>query len=253
MWLNAWGEGEEWMRAKSLSAIHDAPGAPDRFYDFFPWYEEQSTEPTAFLVGLRSRESLNRWRAAKANPGYRGIGWSTVAKGNGNYRFYPIFDWATGDVWKYLADNRIRYNRIYDTMYMLRGGDERRMRVSFLVHEQSFRCLTALQELEPDTYERLVRRIGGVHMAALYADEPLFNAHKLPSMFETWHDYREYLLGSTPMEKIERLRKRFEKQGSDEATCREHVRQLLINDWENNVPVRRVSASKLREHWWSRL
>ncbi len=250
--MRAWAAGEEWMRPREPGAIAEALGAPDRFYDFFPWFERQAAEPTAFIVGLRSRESLNRWRAVKANPGLDGIGWSTKADGRENFRFYPIFDWNVGDVWKYLADNAIRYNRVYDAMFM-RGTPERNLRVSFLVHEQSFRALTSLQELEPETHERLVRRLFGVHAAAIYANEDIFNARKLPAHFKSWREFRSYLLDSTPLEKIGRLRKRFSKQGDDEATCREHVRQLLINDWENNVPVRRMAAANLRKFWWDRL
>lgn len=253
IWLRAWGEGEDWLRPKSEIAIHAAPGAPDRFYGFFPWFEASSPEPTAFLVGLRSRESLNRWRAAKANPGYRGIGWSTAAAGEGNYRFYPLFDWAFGDVWKYIADHGLPYNRVYDRLYQLRGANERTMRVSFLLHEQSYRSLATLQEIEPETYERLLRRLGGTHFAALYAEEEILNARRLPARFSSWREYRDYLVASTPLEKMERFRKRFAGQGDDEATCREHVRQLLINDWENNVPVRRRSPERLRELWWDRL
>lgn len=253
LFMLAWGPGERWMREKSPLAIHEAPGAPDRFYDFFPWYEARSPEPTAFLVGLRSRESLNRWRAAKTNPGYREIGWSTAAAGAGNYRFYPLFDWHVGDVWKFLLDRGIRYNPVYDKMFALRGGNERSMRVSFLVHEQSFRALTSLQELEPKTYDRLVARLGGAHYAAIYADEPIMNARERPKAFGSWREYREYLLATTPTEKAERYRKRFSRQGDDEGTCREHVRQLLINDWENNVPVRRTAPDKLRARWWDRL
>jgi predicted phosphoadenosine phosphosulfate sulfurtransferase len=251
VFLDAWAPGDTWMRPRSPLAITEAPGAPDRFYDFFPWFEEQR-EDTAFIIGLRSRESLNRWRAVKNNPGLDGIAWSTTAKGRGNYRFSPIFDWNTGDVWKYLADEGLRYNRIYDAMYA-RGVPERQMRVSYLLHEQSFRAVTTLQELEPETYERLVRRIGGVHAAALYASEETYNARKLPGAFATWRAFREHLLATTPLDKIERFRKRFAKQGDDESTAREHCRQLLINDWENNVPMRRMAAAKLREAWWDRL
>lgn len=251
-WLHAWAPGEPWMREPSALALREAKDAPDRFYEFFPWYE-RCHQGAAFLVGLRSRESLNRWRATKANPGFRGIGWSTKAEGDGNYRFYPVFDWRTGDIWKYLADHGVRYNRVYDRMFALRGADERRMRVSFLAHEQSFRGLTMLQELEPATYERLIQRLGGVHCAALYADEEIFRALKLPDAFATWIAYREHIMATTPTIHAERLRKRFDKQGNDEATCREHVRQLLTNDWENNVPIRRVSAEKLRKLWFDRL
>ena len=254
VWMHAWGPGEEWMRPKSSLAIHEMPGAPDRFYDFFPWYEKQATTPTAFIVGLRSRESLTRWRAVATNAGFRGWTWSTKAAHEGSFRFYPVFDWNVGDVWKYLADERIPYNRIYDRMFMLRGGNDRTMRVSFLVHEQSFRAVTALQELEPETYAALVKRLRGVHAAALYADEgAMFSARSLPKAFPTWKAYRDHLLDTTPGEMTARYRKRFAKMPDDDATCKEQVRQILTNDWENNVPIRRVSADKLRALWWDRL
>lgn len=253
IWLNAWGEGEKWMRDKSDLAIHSMPGAPDRFYDFFPWHEGQATEPTAFIIGLRSRESLNRWRAVAKSPGMPGIPWSSKCSHPDSFRFYPIFDWAGGDVWKYLSDERLKYNRIYDRMYAL-GVPEKSLRVSFLIHEQSYRSMITLQELEPETYERLVARIEGVHCAGIYAAEDhVYMARKLPDAFRTWREYRDYLVATTPLPNMARFVKRMEKQGSDEATCKEHVRQLLINDWENNVPMRRTNPTALKERWWHRL
>jgi predicted phosphoadenosine phosphosulfate sulfurtransferase len=252
IFLHAWGPGEKWMRAPSQIAIREAPGAPDRFYDFFPWFEQQFSEDTAFLVGLRSMESLTRWRAVKNNAGYLDIGWSTKTKQTGRYRFYPIFDWKSSDIWKYLADYSIRYNTIYDKMFML-GVPEREMRVSFLLHEHSYKALTGLQKLEPETYDRLLKRIGGVHYAARYADEALLSARELPVDHASWRGFRDYLLDTTDHPHITRFRKRFAGQGNDEATCREHVRQLLIGDFENSVPVRRRAASKLREYWWDRV
>jgi predicted phosphoadenosine phosphosulfate sulfurtransferase len=252
IFLHAWGPDEEWMRAPSPIAIREAPGAPDRFYDFFPWFERQFTEDTAFFVGLRSMESLTRWRAVKNNAGYLDIGWSTKTKQTGRYRFYPIFDWKSSDVWKYLADNEIKYNTIYDKMFMM-GVPEREMRVSFLLHEHSYKALTGLQRLEPETYDRLLRRIGGVHYAARYADEALLSARELPADHASWRAFRDYLLDTTGHAHTERFRKRFAGQGDDEATCREHVRQLLIGDFENSVPVRRRRAADLRKYWWDRV
>ncbi len=252
VWFRSWGEGETWMREKHPLAIHALHGAPDRFYDWFPWYEAQTTD-TAFLVGIRSFESFNRWRAVNTNPGYEGIGWSTRAEGTNNFRFYPIFDWVFGEVWKYIADEGFPYNSVYDKLLTLRGANERTMRVSFLLHEQSYKAMATLQEIEPDTYDRLIRRIGGAHYAALYANEEVLGAGKLPPAFLTWRAFRDHLIATTPLAQMSRLVKRFQKQGNDEATCREHARQLLIHDWENNVPVRREKPGKMRERWWDRL
>ena len=102
--LHAWGPGENWMRQKDPIAIHEFPGHPDRFYQFFPWFESQAQEPTAWLIGLRSKESFNRFRAVTTRAGYRGWSWSTKTKSPLSFRFYPIYDWTFGDVWKYIVD-----------------------------------------------------------------------------------------------------------------------------------------------------
>lgn len=252
VWLHAWADGERWVRSLSPLGVHYLDGAPDRFYDFFPWHESTQRD-TAFLVGLRARESMHRWRATQTKPAIPGITWSTRADGEGNFRLYPLFDWWDGDVWRYITDAGIPYNAAYDRMWKL-GFTPKQMRVSNLIHEQAFRSLATLQVLEPDTYDRLLGRLGGVHAAALYSmDEQVYSADRLPAVFRTWLEYREYLLETTPAEHVARFRKRFGKQEQDEATCKQHVRQILTNDWENNVPVSRAKASKLKELWWDRL
>lgn len=254
-WLNAWWPGEEWVRPKDPMAIHEAPeGCPQRFYEFFPWAESQAAEPTAFVVGLRSKESFNRFRAVTKQPGYNGWAWSTRTESPRAFRVYPIYDWTFGDVWKYIADEGLPYNRHYDRMFARHGINMSRMRVSNLIHEKSFRCLADLQEFEPETYDRLVRRLGGVHAAALYGREAhVLDARELPAAFATWRAYRDYLLDTTPLDRIQRFRDRFAGQATDEDTCRQQVKQVLINDWENSVPVaspRGTKQRKLRERWW---
>ncbi len=250
-WLHAWGHGEPWIREKDPIAIHEQPGAPDRFYDFFPWYEAQSDEPTAFLIGLRSRESFNRFRSVTKNPGYQNVAWSTKTKSPQAFRFYPIYEWTFGDVWKCIADEGLTYNAHYDRMYAKHGVNERSMRVSNLVHEQAFRCLVDLQEFEPDTYERLMKRLGGVHCAALYGNErQVLDAKTLPAHFVTWTAYRDHLMATTPCERMDRFVKRFAKQPTDETTARMQCKQLLTNDWENNVPVASPKLARLRERLW---
>ena len=253
-WLYAWGPGEEWLRPKDPVAIKALDGYPERFYDFFEWYEAQATAPTAFIVGLRSRESFNRFRAVTRREGYPGWAWSTKTKNPRAFRVYPIFDWTFGDVWKYIVDEGLRYNRHYDRMFAKHGVNIARMRVSNLIHEQAFRCLVDLQEFEPDTYDRLVRRLGGVHAAALYGREAhVYNAQALPAAFATWRAYRDHLLDTTPLDRIGRFRKRFAGQPMDEETARRQVKQILTNDWENNVGVANTHKDRLRAIWWDRL
>jgi len=254
-WLYAWGPGEDWLRPKDPIAIHSIDADyPQRFYDFFEWYEEQQAEKTAFLVGLRSKESFNRFRAVTKQPGYNGWAWTTKTKNPNAFRVYPIYDWTFGDVWKCIVDNGLRYNPHYDRMFAKHGINMSKMRVSNLIHEKSFRCLVDLQEFEPATFDKLMRRLQGIHCAALYAtDEHVFDAKALPVAFSSWRSYRDYLLDTTPLNRVGRFRKRFAGQPDDEETCRQQVKQVLINDWENSVPVHFVRKEKLRAIWWDRL
>jgi len=257
--LYAWGEGEEWMRAKEDIAIKAIDGDyPKRFYKFFDWFEQQQVEPTAFLVGLRSKESMNRFRAVTKNPGYQDIPWSTKTKNDKCFRFYPIYDWTFGDVWKYISAGGFPYNPVYDRMYCLKGKKLNDIRISNLIHEKSFSCLTELQEIEPDTYEKLCKRLQGVHSAAIYAHEGMiYQAKVLPKNFATWKEYRDSLLESAPMnEKYrERLRKRFSKQPDINEIHQQQCKQVLICDAENNIPVNTKAASKadLKAKWWDML
>jgi predicted phosphoadenosine phosphosulfate sulfurtransferase len=236
--LHAWGPGEAWMREKEDIAVKEIPGKyPKRFYKFFEWFERQQPSGSAFLVGLRGDESLNRHRAVSRNPGWRDVRWST-AVGNGSFKFYPIYDWGIGDVWKYIYDNNLPYNPIYDRMYANNHSFYNSMRVSNLIHEKSFRCLTDLQVLEPETYDRVVRRIQGTHCAAMYANGPfMYSSDSLPGKFGTWREYRDYLLETTPYGRKDRFLRRFAKQEATEHVFRQQCKQLLINDWESNIPV----------------
>lgn len=256
VFLYAWGEGEEWMRPKEDIAIKHIDGPyPKRFYEFFDWFEQQQTEPAAFLVGLRSKESFNRFRAVTKNPGYKGILWSTKTKSPFAWRFYPIYDWTFGDVWKFIADNNVQYNPVYDKMYCLKGKRVNDIRISNLIHEKSFSCLAELQEIEPETFDRLCKRLASVHSAAIYSREKMiYNAEQLPAHFSTWKEYRDYLLESAPMaeEHRERLRRRFVGQPDVEPVHRQQCRQVLLCDYENSVPVdtKITAKEELRAKWW---
>lgn len=255
VFLNAWHDGEEWIRPKSDISIHSLDAKyPRRFYEFFKWLEGTDDVPTAHLVGIRQFESLHRKRATSKRPGYKHYCWSTACSSDGSYRMYPIYDWHFRDVWRYIHLNNVRYNTLYDKMFAKYGPNLKTMRVSNLIHEQAFRCLAHVQEFEPETYERLLKRIGGIHCAALYANEPhIYSAEKLPKSFLTWKTYRDHILMTTPSERRERYVKRFTKQGDDEITCRHQVKQLLVNDWEGHVQRTTTKKEKIRRIWWNLL
>lgn len=251
--LNSWGEGEEWIREKHPLAIHSiSEKYPDRFYSFMEWVEKKY-ENAAFFVGLRSDESLNRLRAVIKNPGWGDILWSTKAKrGKGTYRFYPLYDWTMGDVWKFIYENNLPYNVIYDKMFKANKNYYKTMRVSNLIHEKSFKCLSDLQVYEPDTHNKLIKRVSGMHVASIYAHQSMFNADVLPKKFKTWLEFRNYLLETTPLKNKGKFIARFEKQPKEESMYRKHVRQLMLNDYENNLAIKTKFSRKKEDlsKWW---
>ncbi len=243
----AWDNKADWIRNKNEISIKNIDGKyPKRFYDFFEWFEKNHKIKTANLIGLRAEESLNRFRAISKNPAYKGINWSSKTKNNLAFKFYPIYDWSVGDIWKYISDSNVEYNKIYDLMFQNNHGYYNTMRVSNLIHEKSFKSLIDLQVLEPDTYQKIINRIDGTHCASIYANDMfLYNVQSLPKGFESWIDYRDYLLSTleTTEEKKQRIKGRF-KETDSISIIKKQIRQILLNDWENNLPVTKEKSKQ---------
>lgn len=244
--LYAWGPGEVWMRDKDPLAIHAIDEEyPKRFYEFFRWWEKKDTS-AAYLVGLRADESITRYRAVTKYPGWNGLKWSSL---DGDVKvFYPIYDWTVYDVWKFIYDYDIKYNKIYDLMYLDGYSIYKKMRVSNLIHEKSYKCLVDLPRYEPETYDRLCSRIGGIAAASRYAAEKLmFNNKTLPRHYSSWKEFRDFLLENLPtQEHRERFIKRFANQPETEKLYQGQVGQLLINDYENSCPVDTKRDERIR-------
>lgn len=247
--LRCWEAGKHkiWMRSKQKYSIQHKPWPIERetirdknkgfgFYDALENFQH-SRENTAFLVGLRATESPNRWRAVSKNPGYKNVFWCT-RKPHGSAAFYPLYDWNFHDIWKYIYDNQLPYSKIYDYMYK-KGTGLQEIRVSSLIHEKSFKALVDLPEFEPKTYNRLLKRVKGISIGNLYGkDSKMLKVRKLPKNFKTWMEYRDFLLATYPDEdKKQIFIKRFNRHLNNSYVSRQQCRQLVLNDYENNLPV----------------
>ena len=244
------GRHKDWMRPKKPWSIQHRMWALEEqtvrdknkgfgFYDVIENFE-RCYRDTAFLVGLRAAgESPNRWRAVVKNPvtiGSSRVYWGT-SKGQ-NFSLYPIFDWNFHDVWKYIYDEGLKYSKIYDYQFK-KGFGINEMRVSSLIHERSFKSLCELPEFEPKTYSKLCKRLKGIQFAQETAkDGRMFAARKLPKNFVSWITYRDFLLATYSDETKKHIfQRRFRKHLSNEFVARQQCRQLLLNDYENNLPV----------------
>ena len=95
-----------------------------------------------------------------------------------------------------------------------------------------------MQELEPETYDKLEKRLQGVHTAAIYGKENLmYSIKELPKTFKTWKEYKDFLLESIHPD----LKKLFKFQWSrfgdtdDVRACKYMVKRILLCDWEGNI------------------
>jgi predicted phosphoadenosine phosphosulfate sulfurtransferase len=243
------GKHKVWMRPKKSYAITHKPwnAASEKVADKrkgFGFYDalanfEACYKGAAFLIGLRATESMNRWNTMVKHPvtiGGERTFWAT-RKGE-NVNLYPIYDWQFSDVWKYIGDENLRYSRIYDHQFR-KGMGIQEMRVSSLIHEKSFKAICDLPEFEPKTYERLCERIKGISFVQETGKAAkMFRAAKLPQGYRTWTAYRDFLLETYPDPAFAPVfRARFARQLENEYVARQQCRQLVLNDYENNLPV----------------
>ena len=95
---------------------------------FGDWYSKG--EYTAGFIGIRSDESLHRYRAItskKTGLMHKNYKWTTRVNKN-LFNAYPIYDWKTEDIWIFhLKNKNLPYNKVYDMMTRagVKFGDQR--------------------------------------------------------------------------------------------------------------------------------
>jgi predicted phosphoadenosine phosphosulfate sulfurtransferase len=241
-WLHAWDpeREEDWIHPADPIAIRENPYGTDRFHDLFKAFAKYHfpDQPCAFLNGMRAEEAPARSVGLTEQVTYKGETWGrTEDSKRKHYSFAPLYDWSYLDIWKAIHSNGWPYNRHYDAQYRY-GIPLPRMRVSNVHHETAVHSLFYMQEVEPETYERLCARIDGIDMAGKMGKDDYF-VSDLPPMFQDWREYRDFLL-----EKLidnadwrERFEKRFAYHDRDfsalgDMLYRVQVQSILTNDWE---------------------
>lgn len=197
-WLHCWAEDEKWIRDKDPIAIKENTFGTDRFKEMFNAFIRTTypdeLDKVCTVGGVRVEESPSRKLALTQNASYKYITWGK--KEGKIHAFYPIYDWSYTDVWHAIAKNRWKYNRVYDEFYK-RGVKPPNMRVSNLNHETALRSLQYIQEIEPDTWNKIANRMYGINTSTKMDFRDLFTPpKKLPFMFKDWFEYRDHLLNN---------------------------------------------------------
>lgn len=230
MWT-AWEPGREadWIRQPPPKAITD-----QKFFPFYPKYpsanppyQSKAIEFEEFVpqfgqwyaqgklcacfVGIRAAESLNRWRTI-AGHGQKFEGRNYVQyNGLGLWNVYPIYDWATEDIWTYFARSGKPYNPLYDRMYEA-GLKLSQMRICQPYGMDQRRGLWLYHIIEPETWVKVVARVAGINQGAQYCNvrgNMLGNGTITKPDGHTWQSFATLLLDTMPNPTAEHYRNKF--------------------------------------------
>lgn len=202
------GREEDWVRQPHPMSITDQGFFPFfrpamEFEEFVPafgqWYAQGKL--CACFVGIRSDESLNRYRtiATKRKSTFEGRQWMTWCDEH-LYNAYPIYDWKTEDIWIFNGKFKAPYNPLYDRMHRA-GLTISQARICQPYGDDQRKGLWLFHIIEPETWGRVVARVNGANQGALYVQESgnvlgYRNISKPNHL--TWRQFAEMILGSMP-------------------------------------------------------
>jgi len=174
----------------------------------FPKWFCPSGQSYASLVGIRADESFHRYTAIKGKRKKnrwhcdgRKIIWSTLPNEKTPHivNLYPLYDWGVEDVWKFIGDTGLRYNGMYDRMY-LAGVPIHDQRICQPYGDEQRRGLDQWAKMEPETWAAALERVAGVNYGARYSGGKMLGYQRgldLPEC-HTWKSYTFFLLSTMP-------------------------------------------------------
>lgn len=253
---------QDWIREPPEMAITDEGYFPFfrramEFEEFVPefghWYSQGKL--CACFVGIRTRESLNRWRtimSGKKTPldDKQYTTWCSDSL----YNVYPIYDWHAKDIWIYHGRHPEKpYNKLYDRMHQA-GLTLHQMRICQPYGDDQRKGLWLFHIIEPETWSKIVARVNGANQGALYAQNTgnILGVGKitLPDG-HTWQSFAMLLLASMPEKtqehyknKIAVFLKWYEERGYPDGIPDDGPLTKESPSWK------RICKSLLRNDYW---
>ena len=213
-----------WVRDMPSDSINESNHTFDFFnygmwdYDlqeqFSNWiHKVNNAKRTACLVGIRTQESFNRWRAIHSDKNYKkynGFEW-TKEMYSDVYNIYPIYDWKTEDIWVANYKFEWDYNKLYDLFYQA-GLTIDKMRVASPFNDAAPASLKLYRVIDPNTWGKMIGRVNGVNFTGIYGGTTAIGWRniKIPEG-HTWKTYLEFLLSTLPDESRESYKKKLNK------------------------------------------
>jgi len=167
---------------------------------FGMWIRDKENKKTACLVAIRTDESLHRFLAVKKEKEeskYKGLNWTTYVR-KSLYNAYPIYDWRTEDIWTAVGKFNLKYNKIYDLIYMT-GRSIHEARICQPYGDDQRKGLDLFRKIEPETWFKVVERVAGANYGNIYRGLKILGNGKVvkPEHF-TWREYANFLLNTIP-------------------------------------------------------
>ena len=170
---------------------------------FAGWYQEKYQGKVACGIGLRTDESLNRFRTIafqEKKITFNNYNWTTKLKVNEKhidvYNFYPLYDWATEDIWGAVSQLDLKFNYIYELMYK-NGLSIYEQRLCQPYGDDQRNGLNQFKALEYDTWSKVLNRVNGVNFGNIYCKTTaLGNIKSCKPNFMSWQEYTVFLLES---------------------------------------------------------
>lgn len=171
----------------------------DFITEFAKWYQNKKGGIIGAGIGIRSDESLNRWRTihSQTKTTLRDYQWTTLLKPFENiYNFYPLYDWKTQDIWGAISIFDLKFNMIYELMYK-NGLSIHEQRLCQPYGDDQKNGLDQFKAIEYETWEKVLNRVNGVNFGNIYArTSALGNIKSCKPDHMNWQEYSVFLLES---------------------------------------------------------
>ncbi len=132
---------------------------------FANWYQEKYQDKVACGIGIRTDESINRFRTIafqEKKITFKNYHWTTKLKPNEKhievYNFYPIYDWKTEDIWGAVSKFDLKFNYIYELMYK-NGLSIYEQRLCQPYGDDQRNGLDQFKSLEYETWSKVLNRV----------------------------------------------------------------------------------------------
>jgi predicted phosphoadenosine phosphosulfate sulfurtransferase len=152
------------------------------------------------FIGMRSLESYGRHMAVatqKHRTKLNNHTYLTKDEARRTWTCLPIYDWDYTDIWHYYAITGKDYNRVYDSMYRM-GLAHSQMRTCSAFGEEQKKSLWMWQVIEPETWDKMVRRVAGANFGKIYNHTNINRGKVVKPKNITWKEYLDILLAQLP-------------------------------------------------------